>query len=155
MKKQIKILLTLVLCMMLLSQFSYADEAISDLSAQMQDGYFVITVRTLDSVQSTTSDSVSGASDMTFYNNNGVAQWTYTVMGTFTKSGSAYVCSSASSSVTIHVSGWSCTSKNVTKSGNQAIGTATLVYKVLGVPVNTKNVCITLSCDANGTITSY
>lgn len=91
----------------------------------------------------------SGTSKYTYHNKSGAAAWTLTLNGSFKYNGSTAQATSASASHTILINGWSCSKKNVTKSGASAKVDGTFRYATL-----TPDITIKLTCSANGTITA-
>lgn len=91
----------------------------------------------------------SGTSKYTYYNKNKAAAWTLTLNASFKYNGSTAQATGASASHSIHISGWSCSSKDVTKSGASA-----KVYGVFKYASLTPDITIKMTCSPNGTITS-
>ena len=96
--------------------------------------------------------SISASKPYTYYNSNGTAQWQVALHGSFTYDGSSARCTSASVSVDIYNSSWYNVSKNASRSGNTAHGSATMGLRSAGVTVMTVPVTMTLTCDANGNL---
>lgn len=127
---------------------------ISDYIEVLEDGsYYHITVIE-DSVSSSrATQTISGSKHMTYYDADNIAQWKFTVHGTFQFiPGSSAGCASSSYSVDIYDSSWKNTAASAYASGNHAIGDATFKKYVLSIPTQTENVSITLTCTAYGTL---
>lgn len=112
------------------------------------DGSYAI-VTTTENVQSSltrTTQQKSGSKTYEYYQGS-VCEWTFTIKGTFTFDGTTAKASSPSCSTSINVTGWTCTNKNATASGNSITGSATM--KKSGVP---KSITLTLTCSPTGTL---
>lgn len=94
----------------------------------------------------------TGSKNYTYYSNSGTALWNAKLTGAFTYSGSNAVCTASSCDITVWDSNWNVISKSTSKSGNEALGTATMSRKVLGVTIEQKTANLSLSCDANGNL---
>ena len=82
-----------------------------------------------------------------------IVKWKFIVFGTFeVNSGVSAKCTKATCNTEIYDSNWKVISQSAWPSGNQAIGTATLKRYLLGIPVRTEEVTVTLTCDKNGTL---
>lgn len=88
----------------------------------------------------------------TYNSASGVAQWSFTLSGTFRYDGTSATCIATSCSTSILQSGWSCSSKSSHAVGNMAVGDVTMVKKLLGITIETRTAHLTLTCDANGNI---
>ena len=136
------------------SAITYNDNDIPNRTIEyFDDGSYMETIISSDeniSVRSTYSKS--GKKTVTFYNSEDVAQWSITISGTFSYTGSSATCTSASISHTIIDSNWEITSESATKSGNQAIGSVQAKRYFLGICTRTVNKSVTLTCSANGTL---
>lgn len=88
----------------------------------------------------------------TYYNTSGVAQWSFTLSGTFLYDGTTATCITTSCSTSVLQSGWSCSSKSSHAVGNTAVGDVTMVKKLLGITIETRTAHLTLTCDPNGNI---
>lgn len=115
-----------------------------------EDGSYV-TVETY--VTDTRATSTKTASRVyTYYANNGNIDWSATLNGTFTYTGTSSTCTAASCTVSISNSSWYEVGKNVSKIGASAIADVTMGYKILGITIDRKTVNMSLSCDANGNL---
>ena len=95
----------------------------------------------------------TGSKTRTFYDSDNVVKWKFIVYGTFeVNSGVSAKCTKATCNTEIYDSNWKVISQSAWPSGNQAIGTATLKRYLLGIPVRTEEVTVTLTCDKNGTL---
>ena len=89
---------------------------------------------------------------MVFKNSDGEAQWSATLRGTFTYTGSSATCTASSISYTIENSKWKISSATASKSGNTASGHITAKRYTFGIPVQTVEAPIAISCSATGVL---
>ena len=94
----------------------------------------------------------NGQKTVTYKNSDGVAQWSYTVNGSFSYNGTTSSCTQVSDSYSISDSRWQVRNHSCSKSGNNANGSITVDRKVLGITTQTHSENITLSCDNNGNL---
>ena len=86
-------------------------------------------------------------------NKNGAELWRFTVHGTFSvNSGVSSTCTGVSHSISITEDAWQNESASTSRSGNQAIGDATFIKKLLFITVETKGCHVVLTCDSNGNL---
>ena len=116
-----------------------------------EDGSYVITTIS-EEISQARASTKSGQKTSTFYDSDNVAQWSATLKGTFTYSGSSATCTASSITYTIYSSKLKVTSAQATKSGNKATGNVTAKRYLLGIPVQTINKTITLTCSASGVL---
>lgn len=96
-----------------------------------------------------TTKSKTAVRTYTYYDSLGKKCWSFSLTGTFQYNGSTSKATAASSSYTIYVTGWKCSSKSATYSGNTATGIAAFKYLT-----RTVNVKIGLKCSASGSISN-
>lgn len=152
MKKIISILLAMAIVVMLpIAAFASEDTLSSNkntYTTYFDDGSYSVTTITESLARSTKS----GSKTTTVYNSSDEALWKVTVNGSFTYTGTSVTCTSASHSITIYNDDWYTYSQNSYKSGNQAIANVTMKKKMLGIVISTKEVNLTLTCDASGNL---
>lgn len=93
--------------------------------------------------------TTSGTSDYTYYNKSGKKAWSLYLTASFKYNGTTAQATSASTSHKIYISGWSCSSKNATKSG--AVAKAHGVFKYATLK---PDVTVQMNCSAKGNITA-
>ncbi len=109
--------------------------------------YFITRIYVEDSpITRSARSSVSATKETSYYSVLGL-EWVYRVNGTFYYDGSTAYATGASSSYSIYMSGWSCTSDSASYSGNTATASGTFQRSLL-----TKNVSVSLTCDKNGNL---
>lgn len=152
MKKAISIIL-IMLC--------FASNTIVDTSAIIEDtcseiiylegGYYIIyTIE--ESFFARTTNTKSGTKTIKIYDNNDVKCADATITGTFTYTGSSSTCTNASINYNIYVDNWKMKEATASKTDNKAIGNIIAKRYLLGIPVQTVDETITLTCSANGTL---
>lgn len=95
----------------------------------------------------------SGSKTYLFKDSDGNEIWHFTVTGVFTvTTGVGATCTSASYSTSISDDAWELDSASAYESGNQAVGTATFIKKILFITIDSIDCDVTLTCDANGSL---
>ena len=83
---------------------------------------------------------------------NGVILWSATLTGTFYYDGTVSYCTNSSCTTSVQHGNWSETANTPSYAGNAAFASVTMVRKVLFIVVQTENLNLTLTCDANGNV---
>lgn len=159
MKKTLSIILSLLL-MIFLCSLSFAettDHIVSSTVYVYSDGSYGVTTITEsrdDFIVSTNALKATklGSISYSHYNASNVLLWKVTLDATFSYNGSTATCISATPSYTIYNSLWKVTKATASHSGNTATGSFTAKRYTLGIPVETINKTLTLTCSPNGTI---
>lgn len=139
-------ILCLIPCNCLAAEAPSAGKIIS----VFEDGSYLTEM--IISENSRAGGSKNGSKTYEYYSVDGRCLWNVTLSGSFTYSGSTSSCTAASVSTTIYDSAWYTASKDASRSGNTAYGSATMGRKALGVTVQTVPVSLTLTCDADGNL---
>lgn len=93
----------------------------------------------------------SGSRKTTYYDSDGTALWTFTIYGTFKYTpGANAACTSSSYTVDIYDDSWDNTAATSSINGNQAVGDATFIKKVLFITTQTEHVHLVLTCNIYG-----
>ena len=87
-----------------------------------------------------------------FTNPDGVVQWTATIIGTFYYNGTTSWCTNSTCNTSVQHGNWSEAANTPSYVGNAAFASVTMVRKVLFIVVQTENLNLTLTCDANGNV---
>lgn len=130
-------------------------QSVSEYIESLEDGsYFhVLISEEVSSSLSRSTQTQAGSKSVTYHDSDGTALWKFTVYGTFQFiPGSSAACTSSSYTINIYEDSWENTAASTTTSGNQAIGDATFIKKVLFITTNIENVHATLTCSAYGTL---
>lgn len=158
MKKTLSIILIVIL---LITPFSFTTHAeipeviISETTEYFEDGSSITTTITqqISSLSPRATKTVSGSKVKTGKNSDGDILYKFKVNGTFSVNvGVSATCTAVSCGASDLASGWSLDSSTTSKSGNTARATGILKYKVLLITTQTIEIPLTLSCDANGTL---
>ncbi len=115
------------------------------------DGSYLVTTVT-EYNSGARSSTKSGSKTAHYYNSKDVEQWVATINGTFTYDGSSATCTSAFTAHAIYNSAWKLYSSSSEKNGNQAIGRFRFKYYALGIPVNTIDETVVLTCSPTGVL---
>ena len=121
--------------------FSYITRTIEELPVLYPAPYFLYEIRV--KTGTATYSSTSG---------NGTVLWTASLTGTFHYDGYSATCVAASCSESFPDSHYSLANKTVSMSGNSAIASITIAYKILGITIYTETHTLTLSCDGFGNL---
>ncbi len=131
------------------------EQIISQTTEYLEDGsYIIITIseKTYQTARGTAYYK-NGSKSYTLYNKDNDELCRFTVSGSFyVNPGVSSSCTKASHSVTITDTAWENDSASSYCSGNQAIGDATFIRKLLGIKVDTKSCHVVLTCDTNGNL---
>lgn len=129
------------------------ENIISETTEYYEDGSSAtIIVAELEQPQSRASAyTKSGYKSYVLKDKKGKELWRFTVNGTFSvNSGVSAACISASYNVKITEDSWQKESASAKRSGNQAIGEAEFIKKILSITTEKKSCRVVLSCDKNG-----
>lgn len=117
-----------------------------------EDGsYYMTTLVILPSTERTTTN-ITVQKTGGYLNSDNEVIWSATLTGKFTYNGSTSSCTDASISTYFNSTVWKLTSSSASKSGSTASGTATAKAYYLGVPVATKSVSLSITCDKDGNL---
>lgn len=154
MKRYLSLFLVLV---MLGGIFALPVSAVSAVEASettveyFEDGSYVVTTIT-ESGRGARSSTKSGSKTANYYSSKGEEQWSATINGTFSYDGYSATCTNAYTTYAIYNSAWKLKSASAERSGNQAIGHFVFKYYLLGVPVNTIEKTVVLTCSPTGAL---
>ncbi len=111
-----------------------------------------MTIEVTDSNKLKASNTASKQKTLSYYSDDDEIQWRAVLDATFSYTGYSASCTNAQISYTIYNSNWSIPSATAIKSGNTATGTITAKYYFLGVPINTIERSITITCSPTGVL---
>ncbi len=119
-----------------------------------EDGSYIETIITEENTCFSTFATTTkrGSKKLTYKNDQDEIQWTATITGIFTYTGSNSTCTSSSITYSITNTKWKITSATASKSYNKATGNVTAKRYALGIPVQTVEETITLTCSATGVL---
>ena len=128
---------------------------VSETTEFLSDG-FSITITVIDNMTISTYASnftKSGSKEYTLRNSSGDILWQFKLNAIFdVNSGVNATCKSTNYSINIVNSSWKNSAASSYASGNQGIGNATFVRKVLGITLESRDCQVILSCDKNGNL---
>lgn len=157
MKRIISFVLVVVLLSFSFSVSTFAKNTQESITYYADGSYTVITVQDADSVFVKVLQSLRSVKTKTItakhYNDSNNLEWTASLTGTFSYNGTTASCTNVSKSTTIYASAWKCTSSSCSRSGATATGNFTFKKYTLGIPTQTINETISMTCDKNGNIT--
>lgn len=156
MKKVFSIVIVFILLFsMSLPVFSESEKmVISESIEYLDDGGYIVTTLSVDEECYTTRATVAktGSKKVVIYNDDDEALVTMKLTATFNYTGTSATCTNVSPTFTVHNSYWRVTKSTGTKSGNKGIGEFTAKHYVLGIPVQTRDVTITITCSNTGVL---
>ncbi|MDD6011451.1 MAG: hypothetical protein PUC33_01255 [Oscillospiraceae bacterium] len=154
--KKISALLFSLLMILALSVNTFAVAGTDDIPAEtntvyFEDGSYMVTeIMTENTARAT--QTKSGSKVISFYSGDDEIQWSATLRGTFSYTGSSATCTASSITYTIYDSKWKIPTATASKSGNTATGHVVAKKYFLGIATKTVERDITLTCSATGTL---
>ena len=156
MKKLLSVFLAVIIIFSTLtvSVFASDDEiVISETTEQFEDGsYLIVTLTEEKSSNLRATSTKTGSKTFTLYNSNDEKVLVMKLTATFSYTGSSATCTNVAPTFTVYNSNWRVTKSTGTKSGNKGIGDFTAKQYVVNVPINTKDVTITITCSNTGVL---
>ncbi len=117
----------------------------------LEDGSYIVTTVVFSDI-SLLATTKTGSKTDTLYNSNNEKQWSVTLTGTFSYTGSSATCTNSKTSYQVFDSSWKVTSSAASKSGRTAKGEFTVKKYVLGIATKTEKSTITISCSNSGVL---
>jgi len=139
----------ILLLALVLPTTAYAQDTTNNDIEYLEDGSFFMTK--LSESNGFLRSSKSATKSVTYYDSTGIAQWNFSLTGTFTYNNSTSSATGSSARVTIYKSSWSTTSKSASYSSNKATGTVKVSKTTLG-GTTTIPKTLTITCSKTGTI---
>lgn len=115
------------------------------------DGSYTVTVFEENEISTITS-TISKSKTATHYSSQDKKQWSVTLTGTFSYTGSSATCTNSKTFYQIFDSSWKVTSATASKSGRTAKGEFTIKQYLTGIPVRTEKSTLTISCSNSGVL---
>lgn len=155
MKKVVSVLL-IVMIMFSLNVPAFAVENIDNENTvieYLEDGScFITTITVVEENSTYATNTKTFTKTISYKDEDGIVCWKATLTATFRYTGSSATCTESDVTYTVSNSKWKITSATASKSGNTATADVTAKRYTLGIPVETLNRTITMTCRANGTI---
>ena len=142
--------LLMILAMLPIGAFATEEKQEATNIIYLENGDY-ITIE-LVSIDSRATNTKTGSKIYRYKNSDGEEEWSATLTGTFSYTGSSATCTASSVSVSIINDKWYTISKSASKSGAKATGTVTMGRKWLGIKVDEETINMTLTCSASGTL---
>ena len=157
MKKTLSIILVVILMFSVLSTHVFAENsniAVAENVEYFDDGSYIVTTLSVDEENYLSRATVSktGSKTVVLYNSSDEAMVTLKLTATFTYTGSSSTCTAATPSYTIHENSWKVTTSTASRSGNKATGNFTAKHYALLIPIQTRDVTITITCSNTGVL---
>ena len=153
MKQIFSLFSTVILLFTLCINVTATDRSSNTYIEYFNDGsYITTTISEVSSISVYSSNSKSGTKTTTYTGSDGDVKWEATLRGTFTYNGTSATCTSSSITHSSKDSNWKITSATASKTNNKAIGDITAKQYAFGIPMDTVNITIILTCSANGTL---
>lgn len=134
---------------------SLSEVIVSETTEYFKDGSSITTIITKQITPTPfgSTYTTSGSKAYIARNKDLEELWRFTVHGTFSvNSGVSSTCTAASYSISISNDAWENESASAYRSGNQAIGDATFIRKLLLITVERRSCHVVLTCDKNGNL---
>lgn len=155
-----KILSPILAAIMLLSFYTVYvfaednDTIIYKTTEYLEDGSYVVTTLTEkeENANARATATKTGSKTSIIYNSDDEPLVTMKVTASFSYTGASATCTSVSPTYTVHSSSYKMTSATGTKSGNKGTGNFTVKRYVVGIPVQTIEKSITITCSNSGTL---
>lgn len=157
MKKFIVLIITVIMIFSVLSVSVCAESnstIVLETTEYFEDGSYSITVLTVNNETAVSKEisTKTGSKTTVFYNADNEKMVTVKLTASFSYTGSSATCTSVTPSYTIHDSHWRVTNSTGTKSVNKAIGEFTAKRYVLGIPTQTVDKTLTITCSNTGVL---
>jgi hypothetical protein len=151
MRRLICLLLAAVMATMLTFNIQAAEkDTQEDNVIYLENGDYIV-VKVIEQINRSINGK-TGTKYHIYYGSDGAAKWQAVLNATFIYTGSSSTCTASSCDVTIYDSNYYLISKNASRSGNAAYGTATVGRKILGITHDQNTINLTLTCDVNGNL---
>lgn len=119
----------------------------------LEDGScFITTITVVEEFSNYATNTKTASKSISYKDEDGIVCWSATLYATFRYTGSSATCTESDVTYTVSNSKWKITSATASKSGNTATADVTAKRYTLGIPLETLNRTITMTCSANGTI---
>jgi len=156
-----RIIIIALVFLILLSTFSFSSIAQQERDIRIvsyDDGSYSVysfeeSISLLESLLGSLRSSTTKTATVKHYDSDSTLVWKAAITADFSYNGSTASCTRVSKSTTVYNSSWKCTSSSCSTSGATATGNFTFKKYTLGIPTQTINETISMTCDKNGNIT--
>lgn len=130
---------------------AFAGETATDKYVEyFEDGSYIVTELETSGISTFAASTKNYSKSASYYNSDNEKEWTITLSGTFSYTGSSATCTKATKSYSIYNDNWKVTSSSASKSGNKATGNFTVKRYLAGIPIRTVNKSLTITCSKTG-----
>lgn len=130
---------------------AFAGETATDKYVEyFEDGSYIVTELETSGISTFAASTKNYSKSASYYNSDNEKEWTITLSGTFSYTGSSATCTKATKSYKIYDDHWKVTSSSASKSGNKATGNFTVKRYLAGIPIRTVNKSLTITCSKTG-----
>lgn len=148
MKKTVSML---ILFLILVALVPLTNAGSSEIEYLSDGSYYITVISSISQASiSTKSSTETFKKSTSYFNSNGIKQWTMVLHGSFIYDGNSSSCTNSWVTYSISNTSWHYSSSSASKSGNTAAGSLTMIRTVAGITVDTKTKSLTLSCDKDG-----
>lgn len=114
--------------------------------------YITITISESSPFPIRSENTKTGSKTTTYTGTDGIVKWESKLTGTFSYNGTSATCTSSNITYSIKDSSWDIISAIPSRENNKAIGDIIVKQYLLGIPVNTYNYTIVISCSPTGVL---
>lgn len=150
MKKILTVLFVLLLGLTPINTFALENNVDSRTVEYLGNGIYVETTIESPNISICATNTITKTKTNKYKDSKGTVLYTVSVTGTFNYTGSSSTCTNAIVNATAPVNDWTVASKSASKSGNKAIGNATVKQYLDGHLIQTNYPSVTLTCSATG-----
>lgn len=151
MKRITTVLLAMLMLVVMCPTNAFAGEVATDQYVEyFEDGSYIVTELKTSGISTFAASTKNYSKSASYYNSDNEKEWTVTLSGTFSYTGSSATCTKATKSYKIYDDHWKVTSSSASKSGNKATGNFTVKRYLAGIPIRTVNKTLTITCSNSG-----
>lgn len=151
MKRMTTVLLAMLMLIVMCPTNAFAGETAADKYVEyFEDGSYIVTELETSGISTFAASTKNYSKSASYYNSDNEKEWTITLSGTFSYTGSSATCTKATKSYKIYDDRWKVTSSSASKSGNKATGNFTVKRYLAGIPIRTVNKSLTITCSKTG-----
>ncbi len=147
------VLIILMVAMCNITSFAIVEKDKAEM-IYFEDGSYieVVVIESDETFLTYATKTKTGDKVLSYKDSDGNLKWKVTLTGTFTYTGSSSTCTASTISYNVYDDNWKMKEATASKSGNKAIGDVTAKRYLLGIPVQTVEETITLTCSASGVL---
>ena len=152
MKKLLTFIITIFILFELTTPYNLHAAEVNTETIYMDNGEYIETT-IVTYPQTRSSNTKTATKTSTYKNSSNEALWSVSVTATFSyETGKSCLCTSVSGESKSYSSVWKVSGTSTSKSGNAATAKATGTKYFIGIPMNSYNLSVTLTCDTYGNL---